>query len=185
MRCPFLLLTISSCFAQNYLPHDLSVGFRYENSLGQSSYSLGDSGFGYGLKYAYRPTRWLALEIGLEQVPRTVGSAVCCEYSNNALDELFLAPFGARYFWEPDGGRIRLSIGGGGAYLNHTIGDERSFLTPESGWGAQFVAGGDYTLSRSGRFRAGITVRYYYVGVGRERTARVLTVGPDFTWSFR
>jgi len=64
--------------------------------------------------------------------------------------------------WEPEGQRIRLTAGGGGAYLNHVIGNAASDLVNASGWGGQFVAGGDYALTRSGRFRAGLTARYYY-----------------------
>ena len=36
----------------------------------------------------------------------------------------------------------------------------------------QFVAAGDYGLTRSGRFRVGVTGRYYYIRVGPYQTAR-------------
>ena len=116
----WLLLSLAPvCLAQDYRPNDLSAGFRYEVKVGQNSYRLGNSP-GYAVKYAYRPRRWLALEAGMEQIVRPIGGSVCCEYATSAEDELFLVPFGARYVWEPEGGRIRLSVGGGGAYLNHT-----------------------------------------------------------------
>jgi hypothetical protein len=191
MRYAILLFCLPACFAQTaapdgYLPHDLSAGFRYELKLGQNSYSLGDTP-GYSVRYSYRPLRWLALEAGLEQIPRPIGASVCCEYETNANDELFLLPFGARYVWEPTGGRVRLSLGGGGAYLNHTIGHQNlaEDLVGASGWGGQFVAAGDFALTRSGRFRAGVTARYYYIRVGPEVTARIFTVGPEFAFSFR
>jgi hypothetical protein len=188
MRFAILFLCLPACFAQGtpagaYLAHDLGAGFRYEVKLGQTSYNLPDAP-GYSLRYAYRPVRWLSLEAGLEQIPRPLGSSVCCRFQNNANDELFLAPFGARYVWEPQGQRIRLSAGGGGAYMNHTIGNTNGDLMGASGWGGQFVAAGDYSLTRSGRFRAGLTARYYYLLLGY-RTGRILTVGPDFTFSFR
>ena len=169
-----------------YLPHDLSAGFRYEIRLGQNSYHL-DNKPGYAIKYSYRPLRWLAFEAGLEQIPRPLGASVCCEYLTNADDELFLVPFGLRYVWEPKGGRVRLSVGGGGAYLNHAIGHEYApnLLVSTSGWGGQLVASGDYRLTRSGRVHAGLTVRDYYVKIAQYVTARILTVGPDFTFSFR
>ena len=184
-RYGLLFLSLPACLAQDYRPHDLSAGFRYDVKVGQNSYNLGDSP-GYSVKYAYRPRRWLALEAGVEQIVRPIGSSVCCRYVTSADDELFLAPFGARYVWEPEGRRIRLSLGGGGAYLNHTIGNEACcYSGGASGWGGQAVASGDYALTRSGRFRAGLTARYYYVPVSPYVNARLLTVGPDFTFSFR
>jgi hypothetical protein len=138
------------------------------------------------VKYSYRPRRWLALEAGMEQIVRPIGGSVCCRYVSSADDELFLVPFGARYVWEPEGRRVRLSVGGGGAYLSHTIGNEACcFSGGASGWGGQAVAAADYALTRSGRFRAGLTARYYYVPVSSRVNARLLTVGPDFTFSFR
>jgi hypothetical protein len=191
MRYAILLFCLPACFAQTsatdgYLRNDLSPSFRYEVKLGQYPYSSGNAP-GYGLKYWYRPLRWLALEAGLEQIPRPIGGSVCCEYLTNANDELFLVPFGVRYVWEPEGRRIRLSAGGGGAYMNHTIGHEdlAGGLLGTSGWGGQFVATGDYGLTRSGRLRAGVTGRYYYILVGPYLTARIFTIGPDFTFSFR
>lgn len=183
-RYAILLLCSRACFAQTYLPHDLSAGFRYEVKLGQNSYNLPNAP-GYGVKYSYRPLRWLALEAGMEQIPRPIGASVCCRYQTDANDELFLVPFGARYVWEPARRRIRLAAGGGGAYMNHAIGDEADSLQSASGWGGQFVAAGDYGLTRSGRLRVGLTARYYYIKVGQYRTGRILTVGPDFTFSFR
>ena len=164
----------------------LSAGFRYEVKLGQNSYYLRNVP-GYELRYSHRPLRWLAFEAGLEQIPRPVGSSVCCEYVTNANDELYLAPFGARFLFQPRERRIRLSAGGGGAYMNHSVGNGGFSGVPEgaSGWGGQFVAAGDYGLTRSGRFRVGVTGRYYYIHLGRYQTGRIFTVGPDFTFSFR
>ena len=92
-----------------------------------------------------------------------------------------------RYVWEPEGRRIRLSAGGG-AYINHTITPEAYhyyFLAGALGWGGQFVAGGDYALTRSGRIRTGATARYYHIQWTPFVTGRMITVGPDFTFSFR
>ena len=183
MRYSILLLCLPACFGQtiatdDYLRNDLSAGFRYE--------VVGDSP-GYGLRYSHRPLRWLEFEAGLDQIPRPIGASECCEYVTNANDELFLVPFGARYVFEPGEQRIRLSVGGGGAYMNHTIGNNvfpNSHLDI-SGWGDQFVAAGDYGLTRSGRFRVGVTGRFYYIQVGPYQTGRSFTVGPDFTFSFR
>ncbi len=167
------------------MPNDLGAGFRYGVRLGKSPYNLNNSP-GYSVRYAYRPVRWLALEAGLEQIVRPIGSSVCCRYADNANDELFLVPFGGRFVWEPQGQRARFSLGGGGAYLNHTVGAENAAigLAGMSGWGVQAVASGDYGLTRSGRARAGLTLRYYYIGVSQYLKVRMLTVGPDFTFSF-
>ena len=185
-RFAFFLFLLPACFAQTYLPHDLTAGFRYKVKLGQNTYNLGNVP-GYALKYSCRAVRWLAIEAGLEQIPRPVGAGVCCEYLTNANDELFVVPFGVRYVWEPEGRRLRLSLDGGGAYLNHTFGHEALAygLVNASAWGGQAVAGGDYALTRSGHFRAGLTARYYYIPVTRYTTARILIIGPDFTFSFR
>src|SRR5579872_1391876 len=106
MRYAILLLYLPAALAQgDYLPHDLSAGFRYEVKLGRNSYNLGNAP-GYSVRYSYRPLRWLAVEAGMEQIPRPIGAGVCCEYLTNANDELFLVPFGARYVWEPEGRRV-------------------------------------------------------------------------------
>jgi hypothetical protein len=58
---------------------------------------------------------------------------------------------------------LRLTVGGGGAYLNHTVGNQAAG-TPVgfSGWGGQFVVSGDYAVTRSGRLNIGVTARYYF-----------------------
>ncbi len=189
MRSLFYLFLAAACYGQTidaYLHHDFTAGFRYDVKLGQNSYYLGNAP-GFAVRYTYRPVRRLALEAGLEQIVHPIGSEVCCRYYRNADDELFLAPFGARFVWEGDGGRARLSLGGGGAYLSHLVGnpDPGGGLNGVSGWGGQVVASGDYGLTESGRLRLGLTGRYYYVGVGYERVARIFTIGPDLTFSFR
>jgi len=189
MRFILLLLCVP-LFGQTdpaaILRQELSAGYRYEVSLGQNSYYLNNAS-GYALKYSYRPLRSLALEAGMEQIPRPIGSAVCYRYESSANDELFLLPFGARYVWQSKEDRLRLSIGGGGAYLNHAIGHQNAAenLVGASGWGGQFVVGGDYALTASGRFRLGTTARYYYVRMNPYQNARIVTIGPDFTFSFR
>ena len=151
---------------------------------------------GFSINYSYRPRRWLALEAGLEQVPRPVGSSICCRYFTSANDELYLVPYGVRYVWEPERSRMRFSIGGGGAYLKHTAPQEEAWLVyPFSGWGAQFVVSGDYRLTRSGKFRVGVTGRYYYAspkistGIYAPESSvssplHLVTIGPAFTFSF-
>ena len=185
MRSLFFFLIPALCLAQaDYLHHDFSTGYRYETRLGRNSYDTGDSS-GYSLKYSYRPLRWLALDAGFEHIIHPIGSSVCCRYYDSADDHLLLVPFGLRFVWES--GRARLSAGGGGAYMNHTIGhiDPGGGLNGASGFGVQAVASADYAITQSGRWRAGGTVRYYYVPVSVFTTARFLTVGPDFTFSFR
>jgi len=186
-----LLFFLPLCFGQTantdtYLPHDLSASFRYEAKLGANSYASGNAP-GFGVRYSYRPLRWLEFEAGLDQIVRPIGASVCCEHETNANDELYLVPFGARYVWEPAGKRLRLSLGGGGAYMNHSIGHENTAegLVSASGWGGQAVASGDFALTHSARLRAGVTARYYYIHVGPYTTAREIAIGPDFTFSFR
>ncbi len=154
---------------------------------------------GYLIDYSYRPRRWLALETGLEQIIRPVGSSMCCEYLTNAMDELYLVPFGAKYVWESKTGRLRLSLGGGGAYVNHDVGHEYPGfgLFRFSGWGVQIAVAADYGPTRSGRFRVGVAGRYYdawpnvsapagFNPPGLDLPARVhlFVGGPVFMFSF-
>lgn len=142
--------------------------------------------------------RSLALEVGFEQVIRPIGSSVCCEYSQNADDELFLVPFGVRYVWEPRNSRVRFTMGGGGAYMKYTVGNSSggAALTGFSGWGGQAVATGDYALTRSGKLRAGLLLRYYFAspkpspilgppGYNPRDSLHLFVVGPQVTFSFR
>ena len=182
----------------NYLKHSLTAGFMAEARVGSRNSNLYlPNAPGFSVNYSYRPGRWLALEAGLEQVPHAVGSSVCCRYFESVDDQLYLIPFGARYVWEPERSRMRFSMGGGGAYVKRTIPQDQAgatYVYPFSGWGGQFVVSGDYRLTRSGRFRIGVTGRYYYVsakpsmpsvyGSGAE-SLHFVTIGPAFTFSFR
>jgi hypothetical protein len=181
--------------APDYFNQSVSGAFVGEVMAGPNSGILNDA-LGFGIDYWFRPRRWLALEAGFEQIVRPVGSSVCCEYATDADDELFLVPFGARYVWEPRGGRLRFTIGGGGAYLNHTIGNQDGGTVGFSGWGGQFVASGDYAVTRSGRLRVGLTGRYYLAspkpsvylgapGYNPSYTLHIFVLGPAITFSFR
>jgi hypothetical protein len=200
----FLLAMISVSRAEaqtsgsDYLRQSISGGFVYEWKVGPDSQSL-PSAPGFSINYSFRPRRWLAIEAGLEQIPRPIGSGYCCEYVQDINDELYLVPFGVRYVWEPEGGPVRLSAGGGGAYLKYTVGSHATGAPDGfSGWGGQVVVSGDYGLTRSGRFRVGVTGRYYYVparyslpsglyppGYNASAPIHILAIGPEFTFSFR
>jgi hypothetical protein len=187
---------VSCAQAPDYSSQTLTGAFVYEVKVGPSSgisYPLLNSAPGYSVDYGFRPRRWLMLDAGFEQIVRPVGSAVCCEYSTSADDQLYLVPFGARYVWEPRG-RVRFTVGGGGAYLNHHVGNEDGGAVGFSGWGGQFVASGEYSLTRSGRLRLGVVARYYIAapkpsanfGPGNPSDhLRILTIGPAVTFSFR
>ncbi len=58
-------------------------------------------------------------------------------------------------------------------------------FTNVSAFGAQAVASADVALTDSGRYRLGITAHYFYAKENPEVTTRVLTIGPEFTFSFR
>ena len=160
------------------------------------SYPLLNNAPGYSIDYGLRPRRWFMLDLGFSQIVRPVGASVCCEYSTNANDQLFLIPFGGRYVWEPRNSRLRLTIGGGGAYLNHTLGNQAGGVVGFSGWGGQVVASGDYTLTKSGRLRLGLTARYYFASPKPSvdlaapestpnDTLHIFVIGPEVTFSFR
>jgi len=136
------------------------------------------------------------LEAGFNQIVRPVGASVCCEYTQNADDELYLVPFGARYVWESRGSRLRLTVGGGGAYVNHTVGSQSGGAIGFAGWGGQLVASGGYGVTRSSRLRLGVTVRYYFAspkpsgyigptGFSQSGSMHIFVLGPEVTFSFR
>jgi hypothetical protein len=182
----------------DYFNQSLSGAFVYEAMAGPNDSvesPLLNNASGYSINYSFRPSRWLALEAGFQQIVRPIGSSVCCEYSTNADDQLFLVPFGVRYVWEPRSSRVRLTLGGGGAYLNHWIGDPAGGTLGFSGWGGQFVASGDYAVTKSGRLRAGLTARYYFSRpkpsadlippYNPSDTLHIFVLGPEITFSFR
>jgi len=185
--------------APDYPRQSLTAGFVYEVMAGPNhgiSYPFLNNAPGFSVGYWFRPRRWLALEAGFDQIVRPVGSSVCCEYSTNANDELFLVPFGARYVWEPPSTPLRLTIGGGGAYLNHTVGNQTGGTVGFSGWGGQFVASGAYTLTHSGRLRAGVTARYFFASpqpsenllapwYSPSQALHIFVIGPEVIFSFR
>lgn len=166
--------------------NSLSGEFLYGIVSGRTFWYL-DNAAGYGIRYSYQPRHWLALEAGLEQVVRPTGSSVCCRYASNADDQLYLVPFGARYVFQPRRGRLSGSLGGGGAYANHAVGNENlaSGLTSDSSWGVQAVAGADFRLTRSGRASLGLQARFYYLPVSTYQNGRIFTLGPLFTYSWR
>jgi hypothetical protein len=161
--------------------NELSGAFRYEIALGSTSFRI-PSAPGWGILYDYRVRPWLALGAGLDQIPRPVGMY----YGSggilfNAKDELYLVPFGVRTEWKP-APRLRLSVGGGGAYFRHT--SEPYASGSPNPWGWQVTVSARTALSHSGRFWIGATARYYYVRFDPYSVGRVMTIGPDFTWSF-
>jgi hypothetical protein len=184
----------------DFLRQSVSGAFTYGLKAGPNS-ALGSASSdspGYGIDYLFRPLKSLGLEAGFEQVIRPIGSSVCCEYSRNADDELFLVPFGVRYVWEPRNSRVRLTIGGGGAYMKHTIGNQSggAALMEFSAWSGQAVATGDYAVTRSGKLRAGLLLRYYFAspkpspnfgpqGYNPSESLHLFVVGPQITFSFR
>lgn len=184
--------------APDYFKQSVSGAFVYDVMAGPNrglSTPMNNAP-GYSVNYWFRPHRHLALEAGFQQIVRPIGSTVCCRYSTNADDELFLVPFGVRYVWESRSSRLRLTIGGGGAYLNHSVGNRAGDTIGFAGWGGQFAASGDYAVTRSGRLRAGLTARYYF---SRPKPSEdlfapfptpddilhILVIGPEVTFSFR
>lgn len=183
---------------KDYFKQSLSGAFLAEFPVGTNNNNL-DNGLGFGADYMYRPIRPLAIEFGFEQVPHLLGTF----YNNNIPitpnDELYLVPFGVRYIVDLPQSRLRLSAGGGGAYLNHAVSRNVSgLLLGVAGWGAQAVASGDYALTKSGRFRIGFTARYYFAwskftNVGGvfppnynlSAHSHIVTFGPQFTFCFR
>jgi hypothetical protein len=181
--------------APDYFHQSLTGAFVYEVKVGPNStfaQPLLNNAAGFSAGYWLRPRRWLALEAGFEQIVRPIGSSAANRYSTNADDQLYIVPFGVRYVLEPRSSRLRFTAGGGGAYLNHTIGDLSGGEFGFSGWGGQFVASGEYAVTRSGRLRLGVTARYYFAspkpspdyGFSNDHL-RILVFGPAVSFSIR
>ncbi|MGA3188567.1 MAG: hypothetical protein ABSF22_15790 [Bryobacteraceae bacterium] len=200
-NCLISLFAIASACAQapDYFKQSLSGAFVEEVKSGPNSgvtSPLLNDAPGFSIDYGFRPRRWLMLEAEFDQIVRPIGSSVCCEYSTNANDQLFLVPFGARYMWDARSSRLRFTAGGGGAYINHFIGNQDGGVFGFSGWGGQFVASGDYAFTRSRRLRVGLIARYYFAspkpemdfgppGFSPHDTLHIFVIGPTVTFSFR
>jgi hypothetical protein len=181
LLAPFFTAALSLAAQSHDYKNEVSGAFRYENALGKTSYGI-PSAPGWGILYKYRVWPWLALEAGLDQVPHPIGTYTGGDgFQFNAHDELYLVPFGMRAIWHP-APRVRLSAGGGGAYFRHTS-EPYEVISPNP-WGWQVSVSARGALTRSGRFWIGVTARYYYVRFNDFSVGRVMTIGPDFTWSF-
>ena len=181
----------------DYFKHNLTAAFVYEAKAGPNggvSSPLLNNAPGFSIDYLFQPRRWLALEAGYIQVVRPIGSSVCCEFTSNLKDELYLVPFGVRYVWSPRTSRVRLTAGGGGAYVNHTNGvGSPNGPSGFVGWGGQFVASGDVALTKSRRLRLDFTTRYYFASpkptpfpdIGVRDHLHIFVIGPGVTFSLR
>ena len=194
-----MFLVMSAASAQSVgadLKQSVTGGFLYAVPIG--SLNQENSGPGYAVDYAFRPLNWLALEVGFNQVVHPVGTIVILNngipFAIKTNDQLYLIPFGPQFVWQPGQGRGRISVGIGGAYLNHRYDQQAlsAFESNTSGLGGQAVVSTDYALSDSGRYRLGLTGRFYYINTAYKSgaytfhgTDRYFTIGTEFTFSFR
>lgn len=173
----FLLLFSCSLAAADFPRQELSVGFIGAfQSGGFANRNLP----GVAMTYRVRLHSLFAAEAGLEYVRRPVGSVGDTRYPD-ADDNLFLIPFGPRLTLTPQESAWTISLGGGGAYLNHTFGYENPAigLVGSSKWGAWAGVGAGRSLA-SGRFRLGGNARYYRFGPH----LHIFTLGPEFSITF-
>jgi hypothetical protein len=77
--------------------------------------------------------------------------------------------------------------------LNHTVGNQAAPVG-FAGWGGEFVASGDYSVTRSSRLRLGLMARYYFASpkpsvnfgpLNPSDTLHIFLLGPEVTFSFR
>lgn|GEM_PF-2787442 len=197
--CAAAQITLGQTAAPGAFHNSLSGAFVYQVLAGPNhgeSYPFLNNAPGYSVGYGFQPRRWFVLEAGFEQIVRPLGSSVCCEYGTNANDQLYLVPFGARYVWDHRSSGLRLTVGGGGAYVNHTVGSPASGSLGFSGWGGQYVASCDVPLTKSGNVRIGATVRYYVAspkpsydfspaGYSQRDAFHAFVLGPEVIFSFR
>lgn len=180
-------LAIIALFSQvlfGQVQHQVSVDFNGMFRLGDNSYDVRNRP-GFGGAYGLRAHRHFQLDIGVEFVPRPIGTSACCRYVDNAADNLYLVPFGGRFVLGPADGRWEFGIGGGGAYMNHRVGKQApGFSSGASGAGGYALASGNAALRKGSRFRIGGTARIYRFGLNGFTPARLLTVGPEVIFRF-
>lgn len=187
MRTLPLLLAIFLChlmYGQAVPRHQLSAGFIGEFRLGSNSYNIRNRA-GFSTAYGLRAHRLFQFDLGGEYIPRPVGASACCRYVDNANDRLFLLPVGGRLVLGPTDGRWAFGFGGGGAYMNHHVGNKAPDITPgASGGGWYALVSGSTSLGQGSRFSIGGTVRWYRFGLDGFTPGRFLTIGPELTFRF-
>ena len=192
-QCLFLVMAflplVNAQAPADDLKQSLSAGFIYGVGIGTFTPDVSKAP-GYDLNYAFHLRPWVAFEAGLDQIIRPIGTYTTLNNgipsSTDTKDQLYLLPLGVHFYWSPPQTHVRLSAGGGAAYLNHHFGAPIPYqFTDVSAFGAQAVVSADVALTDSGRYRLGITAHYFYVKENTEVTTRILTVGPEFTFSFR
>ncbi len=169
--------------------HNFSGRFLYSANSGQRSYGL-DNSPGYSIGYLLRTNRWLAFDVALEVVPHALDSTSLGGSQGLATpaprNNAFFIPMGLRAVWQPKN-RFRATLGGGAAYFQHNFNNPGPGLSygNSSSWGTQVVGSADCALTESGVLRVGVTARVYNIpGLPQDQTARVWTIGPEFTFSF-
>jgi len=117
--CLLGLLSSALLLRQDYRRNTLTAGYVEAFRLGSNSYYI-QTRPGISLGYGVRVKRMFQLDAGFEYILRAVGSSVCCRDGESAEDNLYLWSAGGRLVFEPRGRRWFMSIGGGGAYLQHS-----------------------------------------------------------------
>lgn len=186
MKIVLASVLLCSCMLAQGIPrHTLTAGFLGEFRLARNSYYL-RARPGVNAAYGLRVHRLFQIDVGMDWVPRPLGSSVCCRDVDNAADHLFLVPIGGRLVLGPRHGRWTFSLGGGAAYMNHKVGRELPGYSLDgiSGSGGYALVHGSFALGRSGHYRLGGTSRLYLIDLGPFVRGRILTVGPELNFTF-
>jgi len=146
-----------------YLKQTVGVGVGIGTPHGRFFGDLFTNAPGLVAEYGFRLHRNVQADVGLETLINGWGDNVCdLRYTSPATNAEFLVPFGGRGILPLNGGRVLLSLGGGGAYMKYTSPCRgSSFTNTSDAWGVYGLGAASVAVDAARRFRVGIVTRYY------------------------
>ena len=138
-----------------------------------------------GITYGYRPVAHLQLEAGLTAALSSAPEIRGANYDIRPADRFFWVPFGARGILPVSGGRVELSLSGGGLYEKYQVSNPASVvgLVSRDGWGGYLAGGAALAIDRSRHFWLGVSPHWFMANAGNARD-RWLVIAGDFGFRF-
>ncbi len=181
----------------DYLKQTVGVGVGVGAPLGMfgETFEIFKNAPGVQVEYGYRLHRNLQADVGFESVINGWNTSNVCQSPDSpATNAEYMIPFGGRGILPLNGGKVLLSLGGGGAYLKYTSpciydNGNRFVLSQNVGWGGYVLGAASVVVDKAQRFRVGFVTRYYRAGTetlvsGAHRKDRWLNVYGEFSFSF-